>query len=91
MHNTYIEVLYYIGILGAIILVYFVRLAGIRRISRQKSMASLPIIIIIIILLVRFLAINIFNREAFMICLMLVGLSLRNENLGTARLSGDKN
>jgi hypothetical protein len=87
MHNTYIEVLYYVGIMGAIILVYFIRLTGVRRISRQKSMATLPLFI----LLVRLLAINIFNREAFMVCLILIGLSLRYVNLDTARLSGNKN
>lgn len=87
MHNTYIEILYYLGVIGTIILVYFIRLTGIRRICQQKSMATLPLIV----MLVRFLAINIFNREAFMVCLILVGLSLRNVNLGIARLSYNKN
>lgn len=84
MHNTYIEIIYYLGIFGFIFLFFMIKNSGMIPKERIAKKNYLPLII----LCVRLFAINIFAREAFCICIILVGLAI---NSSKGQEKGDKN
>lgn len=74
MHNTYIEIIYYIGMIGLLLLFLLIKSSGMVKKEKIVKKNYLPLII----LCVRLFAINIFAREAFCFCIILVGLALNS-------------
>jgi len=71
-HNVYLEVLYYTGIIGGALLVLLLR--GMVKRKKRKLIQYLPLGVF----LVRAFAINLFLREAFMIDLVIILLTLND-------------